>query len=212
MRQFQRQVFRDLTIPAVALLEGATFERCTFHGGQIGYGSTRATLRHARLTDCRLKHKRVSCVCFDEVIVRNLKSGGMVHVINCLFRHVSFQGQFDKLFIEPSDYPRDPTPASYYASVDWALDISQAEFVELDLRGIPSPLVRRDPAHQVVVTRERALGRDGWKQITHYRGRIERMLRSTDRDEVFIVAGKRGKNAGIELEGIARLLELGVAC
>jgi hypothetical protein len=46
----------------------------------------------------------------------------------------------------------------YYATVDWALDIREAEFKDFDCRGVPSRLVRRDPETQIMVTRERVLG------------------------------------------------------
>ena len=58
----------------------------------------------------------------------------------------------------------DESNAEYYRNVEWALDISQAEFEELCLRGFPVHLIRRDPETQIVMTREKAL-KGGWKHL-----------------------------------------------
>ena len=47
--------------------------------------------------------------------------------------------------------------AEYYSTVDWALDIKEAEFDDFDCRGVPSRLVRRNPETQMMLTRERVL-------------------------------------------------------
>ena len=46
---------------------------------------------------------------------------------------------------------------AFYEQVDWALDISQGQFKDIDIRGVPGRLVRRDPETQVLITREAAL-------------------------------------------------------
>ena len=41
---------------------------------------------------------------------------------------------------------------AFYQKIDWALDISRGEFRDLELKGIPARLVRRDPETQLIVT------------------------------------------------------------
>ena len=64
--------------------------------------------------------------------------------------------EFQKAFDEAND--------QYYRGVEWALDVSKASFAELDIRGLPARLIRRDPETQVVVTREKALAGE-WRDL-----------------------------------------------
>jgi hypothetical protein len=103
--------------------------------------------------------------------------------------------------------------AAYYRTVDWALDISEAEFIGADLDGVPARLIRRDPASQVVITREKTLeGR--WRQLdlsaTHWATRIACFLRAGHPDLV-LVAPKRSRSYRRLLEGLQRLRDAGVA-
>jgi hypothetical protein len=50
---------------------------------------------------------------------------------------------------------------TFYRSIDWALDISEARFKGFDVTGIPARLFRRDQESQAVVTRERVIAEDG---------------------------------------------------
>ncbi len=67
----------------------------------------------------------------------------------------------------------------YYATVDWALDISEGEFEECELQRIAAHLIRRDPQTQVVVRREKAM-QGKWRDLdlskTHWKTSIEFML------------------------------------
>ena len=50
----------------------------------------------------------------------------------------------------------DSARAAFYESVDWALDLSAADFGgETSIDGIPLRLVRRDPETQVIVAADR---------------------------------------------------------
>jgi len=103
----------------------------------------------------------------------------------------------------------------FYAGIDWALDISEGEFQELALHGIPAALVRRDPASQVVVERAtveakrhiwRALPLDDtpWKHV------LTNFLRLPFAEEV-LVAPKRSRDFQRCNEGLTMLCDAGVA-
>jgi hypothetical protein len=107
----------------------------------------------------------------------------------------------------------DTANAAYYAQVDWALDITEAEFEEGEIQGVPAALVRRDPATQVVVKRSRAL-QGGWRQLdlerTHWATAIEFLLERGDQD-VVLVAPKRHHNFPALRDGLQALRDRGVA-
>jgi hypothetical protein len=107
----------------------------------------------------------------------------------------------------------DAANAAYYAKVDWALDISEAEFEEGEIQGVPAGLVRRDPATQVVVRRSKAL-EGQWRQVdlgrTHWATAIEFLLERGDED-VVLVAPKRHRNFHALREGLMALRDSGVA-
>src|SRR5262249_45750793 len=74
----------------------------------------------------------------------------------------------------------DAANAAYDDAVDWALDITEAQFADFEIRGISSRLIRRDPATQVVVTRDKALA-DAWRTLdlseTHWPTAIDSLIR-----------------------------------
>lgn len=116
---------------------------------------------------------------------------------------------------EPAaDDPTVKANARYYAEVDWALDISEAEFtgVEMYRSGIPATLVRRDPETQVVVTRDSVTNGD-WRAACDGSSvwvAIERFLSSGFQDAV-LIAEKRAKHLAEDLAAFRRLRDIGVA-
>lgn len=146
------------------------------------------------------------------------KIGGSV------FKHVTVRGRIAgsiRVLPYPSVWPEDPavrdrfiaSNAAYYEGVDWALDISQAEFTsfENERADIPARLYRRDPETQVVVSRESCHGRD-WRAASgdsFLWVHIERFLETGFADTV-IVAPKRSKHFDAVIAAIGRLREIGV--
>jgi len=79
--------------------------------------------------------------------------------------------------------------------VDWALDISEAAFLECDLRGIPANLIRRDPETQMIVRRSDF--EDGrWKRdipaSSSWVVSIETMLEFKYADRMLVAAKRSG--------------------
>jgi hypothetical protein len=98
-------------------------------------------------------------------------------------------------------------------SVDWALDITEAEFEEGELQRVPAELVRRDAETQVVVTRASAM-RGEWRRLdlsrTHWATSLEFFLERGDPD-VVLVAPKRSRQFRQLLDGLKMLRDAGVA-
>lgn len=98
----------------------------------------------------------------------------------------------------------------YYARVDWALDVSQGEFEELELTGIPADLIRRDPGTQAVVRHATVVStQETWEKLnlegTPWLLALRDLLRWNLRDEV-LVAPKRSKHFQRWLTGLERLI------
>ena len=102
---------------------------------------------------------------------------------------------------------------TFYASVDWGLDLREADFDEVDLSGVPGRVVLRDPRDQALVTREAAL-RGEWRQLdlsgTWWNIVLEDLVRSSF-DSTALVAPRRHKKYKRLVEGIQQLRDAGIA-
>jgi hypothetical protein len=162
----------------------------------------------------------------EDCLVENLRIEGLLQTWGAVFKRVVLRGKIDRLMIS-TDVPvgmsrtesqvaaLSEANTAYYATVDWALDISQAEFKECSLRGVPARLVRRDPETQVVVTREKALSGEHRKiqfpeDAAGLLMGIHLLLNRGDPD-VVLVAAKRGRKFKAQLEGIELLRRAGIA-
>jgi hypothetical protein len=135
------------------------------------------------ISNCEVRKFPIGPALFRDITIENLKSDVII-VYSALFDHVTFKGPCGNWMIHGSFLPSPPyrLPPAYrdlwkqfYAHVDWAIDIHQAEFDDFDFRtgAVPARLVRRDPETQVVVTRERVmqgtwqkLDLDGYTKVT----------------------------------------------
>ena len=148
------------------------FERCEFQGCSLKLSEydlvKRPRVVNAELRGCAVAACSVTATVFEDVLVDGLKTAGLFQAWAAAYKHVTLRGRIDRLMLSPFFHPGYPQSqfqravaranADFYAGVDWALDIRDAEFKDFDCRGVPSRLVRRDPETQVVVTRERVLG------------------------------------------------------
>ena len=204
-----------------AILEGFEAVRCEFDN--VSIGSTKDGEEPVYVRDCALTRCRASVAFFGLVVVEDSVidglSGSFWPTPTILCRHVVLRGSIDAIDLRSPRQLDAPGHGSmravhdaFYRSVDWALDIRDARFRRCDISGIPGHLVRRDPATQVLVTRERAMA-GPWREVTgdHFWWvGIERLIETGDRSHVF-VACRRGKDFDKEIELIRRLREAGIA-
>jgi len=140
--------------------------------------SQRTIVRRVHATNCTFSGGPIGPVFFEDVHISG-RRGSTVWAYGALFKHVTLSGKVGSFVLEASRWgPATMTDelraseasftvatAAFYASIDWALDISRAEFNLLDWRlEMPSRLVRRDPETQFVARRERVLDRR-WQQM-----------------------------------------------
>ena len=158
----------------------------------------------------------------EDSVIDGLKVSNHIQTIGTAFKHVVVRGVIDKFMLTPhvdtfGEQPLlqrafDDANRDYYKNVDWALDISEAEFKECDIRAIPSSLIKRDAETQVVLTREKAM-EGGWREVdlsgTYWAGAIKLFLEDGYQDRL-LVAPKKGRNFKKLLEGINRLRNAGI--
>ena len=204
------------------------FRRCSFQGSSISVTrdpQKRSTFRNIRLIDCDVRGCSIDTAVLEDIYVERLKTHNMLCCWGAAFKHVKLKGPVGKIMFNCAVSTGMATPdeqrafdeanAAYYASVDWALDISEAEFEEGDIRGIPSRLIRRDSESQAVVTREKAL-KGQWQTLdlskTWYAHSMNLLLTNlSNHPDIVLVAPKRHRKYRDLLEGIRLLREAGVA-
>lgn len=175
-------------------------------------------LRNVRVHDCTANVLDLDGVIFEDVIASGLRWPDVGFIRAPRLRHVRLEGRFGSLsihrdLISPEDRQTwSDALDEYYTDVDWALDIRDCAFDELDIRpgAIPSHLVLRDRPRSAVITRERALASDLDAvdfEDTGYRTAIEWLLESGHQD-VLLVAGTFSPT---DLTVIERLKALGIA-
>lgn len=135
----------------------------------------------------------------------------------CALRHVTIRGPVTGSLLVTYARRLGPIGAAasdpfveanraFYQDVDWALDISEAAFTNVDMwrSDIPSDLVRRDPETQAIMRRKDLLDAR-WRTLNlpdpSAALGIERFLDSELPDTI-IVASKRGKYFARERETI----------
>jgi hypothetical protein len=166
MKTYVKQTFKDLRLPHGGVLDGATFDQCVFDTSTpTGGVGLYAVVRNVVARNCEYKGSPPFNTILEDVTIDGLDSGAALLVISdCLFKHVVVKGKLGKWRMHHGS-PAQMDPKKFYRSVDWALDLRDAEFAEVELRGIPSELLRRDPATQVAVRQADARKIAGWEDL-----------------------------------------------
>lgn len=225
--------FVGLSLPGDgSTLSGLSIQGCTFDGCGLSATrevSNRLTVKEVLVADCRTNHVRIGPALIDTVTVSNLVTKDPLFVWGACLRHVVLRGRVGRIVFRNQVSPATATDAEeaafqranqhFYESVDWALDVSQAEFVEADLEGLPARLVRRDSQTQVVVSRAKALEgrwrsldlRETWWDVLLHRYANAQGIGTRADDGLVLVAPKRHRRYQALLEGLYRLRDAGVA-
>jgi hypothetical protein len=208
-------------------LRHCCFESCAL--SMTSVPSRRSTVRNVRLFDCAERGCRLDAAVLEDVLVSGLKTHGqLLQTFGAVFNKVSLRGKIDRLMISNDVLPSilmDETDrqsiiakfrranAEYYQNIEWAVDISGGQFKELDIRGIPAALIRRDPETQIVITRQIA-EQGAWRELafkeTLWRTWIEHFLH-TDESDTVLVAPKLHPKFRNYLDDIRLLREAGIA-
>lgn len=207
-------------IKNVATISNLSFEQCTFEGGAIvqeeADASYQLVIEHVSLKRCKTGSTQIHGVRFKNVTVDTLRHPAIVF-IGCVCERVVLRGNFgDIRFRQPDDEEEKrvlaPAAAAIYETVDWALDISEAKFTNLEILDIPGYLVVRDPETQFLIRRDAAAALtpdqianlSTWAQIY-----VERAV-DVPYETVVAAAPVRSKSFDVAMQALESLRELGI--
>lgn len=192
---------------------GCSFDHCRVMPLDV---NGRPSFERILVQDCNVSRAMYSSchrAIFRDIHVVNLSSRGETSFENSVFERVVLSGKFDNIVIQlcrldAQDVAFADVAQKEQIAVDWALDISQAEFREIQIAGIPARLVRRDPETQAVLRRARLL-ESGWDS-----GQARSLLTSIvlndllegDAEDALLIAPKRDKKMFPQIIEIIRQL------
>ncbi|MFO0835648.1 MAG: hypothetical protein U0638_11805 [Phycisphaerales bacterium] len=207
------------------LVEGAGFEECEFEGCVLSiteHPELRTVVRNVVLRDCSVRGCSVYAAILDNVVVENLKCYNLLMCCGAAVRHVTLRGIIGQVMFSPLHFPsrfRCPiVPALlehnrlFYRSVDWAIDVREAQVRDLGLAGIPGRLIRRDPANSIHLS-VKSVANGDWRAITAATPcgvAIERMF-DYSLDDIVVLAPCKGRYRQSELDAYAKLRDAGMA-
>jgi len=140
------------------------FDRCLFDNCAFSICETpsaRSIARNVQFINCKQKSCTLRSGILENVYIKNLHTNGLLQFFGTALQHVVLEGEIGTLMFSsdvdllgenPSKQQAfDQANELYYSRVDWALDISNAHFHSITLRGIPGELVIRDEESQGLV-------------------------------------------------------------
>lgn len=202
------------------------FRRCSFQNclASTDEIKQRPRLKRLLLVDCEESNSSLAEAIVEDVTVDGLRVRDLFIASDCAFKHVTFKGRigsvkltygFAGLVKKQRNLQADLNEANsrFFSEVDWALDISQGEFEDLDISGIPLHLVRRDPETQVVLPGTVALS-GAWREVPDFvrvwGGRIDALLKIGEGPELLLVAPKLHRDFKVELTALTSLRRAGL--
>ncbi|RJQ82057.1 hypothetical protein D5S17_03815 [Pseudonocardiaceae bacterium YIM PH 21723] len=195
------------------------FDRCTFEGGVImqaepspDYG---VVVRNVSLTKCKGNSIQLFGVRFEDVTVDTFRHPRMIDLQSCVLKHVVLRGNVGSVRIsqmsdEDARAVLAPAAAKLYEDVDWALDITEAEFSDAEFWDLPGHLVKRNPETQFLLSRAAAASADTGDLSSYGQIVVERAADSVYETSV-AAAPVRSKYFEDYLGDLRKLRELGIA-
>jgi hypothetical protein len=216
------------------VFENMEFDRCTFDNASVRNVTdpvNMPVLRNIVVKDAAHAACTLFGVIVENVVVNNLKTmtGMPLFCWACLFQHVELVGKITTIKINRCQFTTDVDPRrrkkaqapwdavtkKYYKSVDWALDLRQAQFTgDISLEAIPGSLIRRDEETQVLVTRQQ-LRDSNWRELDFGETALDIALEwfwdESLFDDVVLVAEKKRRDFKEKLKVLRRLRKEGIA-
>jgi hypothetical protein len=214
--------------PSQLLVKDLRFTKCFFDNCSLGktdHPSRRLIIRNVEIRNCKQRASDINNAAIEDAIIDGIGKEGRLPLFSwaAVFRHVTLKGKLSAIklnqFTQPVPIPSlqqlwDDANRLYYQSVDWALDIRQAEFQGgIDLHCVPGSLVRRDPETQVLAKRA-VLNSVDWRNLPWDKSSlwvaIDWFLKDGLYDDVVLIASKRSAGFKDDMRSIAMLRERGI--
>jgi hypothetical protein len=179
---------------------------------EFGFVVRDVTATRCRTDNCRVQGVRFEDVTVDGLATKHQDLGG------CLFKHVTLKGRIGPIMTTPVNraLPVETREAmnaamvAYYKDVDWALDISAAEFSDADFYMVPGDLVRRDPETQFLLRRD-VVAQAGEESLPIGPRIAASRFESTPFDSIVAVVSRRSKNFTRDLDEFEQVRKAGLA-
>jgi hypothetical protein len=231
MRLYENETFHGLTprwLFSPRTIGDFEFRRCFFdncNNFPASKPSRRQAYRNIVLTNCTNGACSLSTAIVENVTVNGLRTRHrrVFFTWATVFKHVVLKGKLNSMILNQVLRPGrdkkqklwDEANREFYATVDWALDISEAEFTfGISLHAVPGSLIRRDPETQVLVSKKTAL-QSSWQDLpwgkSALRLALQWFLEDSLYEDVVLVASKRGVGYRDDLEAVRMLRREGVA-
>jgi hypothetical protein len=206
-------------IESSATIADLAFEQCRFAGGGImqagedpAYG---LVVSNVSLRKCKAGNVLLYGIRFDDVTVDTLSHSKPIELEACVCKHVVLRGnlgavRFSPAIDEDSQKVLAPAAAKLYEDIDWALDITEARFSDIEIWDVPGHLVKRDPETQFLIRRDVAAAANidalpGYAQVL-----VERAAEAPYETSV-LAAPIRSKSYEEALRALHELRDLGIA-
>ncbi|MFD5425604.1 hypothetical protein [Streptomyces sp. NPDC127084] len=177
-------------------LVDSTLTACVL--AQFDDSSFSLVVRNTRVQGCTVDRCQVQGVYFQNVTVDGLNTKQLHRVYGCVLDRVTLRGRIGPVMVMPPHSAladRDRHIAGMvekYQEVPWALDISEASFVDADFYGVPGDLVKYDPETQVLLRREK-FEEISIEDLPTYAGIWVSRFSETPFESLVAVAPKRSK-------------------
>ncbi len=155
---FDKKFFGSKVVYSGADFYGSTFTRCDV--GQFEDPEYSLVVRDFKISRCKIVDCSLQGVYFDKGVVEDVSISRGEVIYGCVFDQVKLKGRVGALLVTVPHFSQKNRDSmidgiiSRYESIEWALDISEAQFVDVDLFGIPGDLIRHDGNTQVLIKRD----------------------------------------------------------
>jgi hypothetical protein len=242
MKEYKQQVFDELRFNSDDVVQDLYFEKCDFFITVLSSGKNlipedRTLVKNVIFKNCAFNGRgsSQSKAYFKDVLFENAKiTADLLRVSGTIFNKVTLKGKFDRLvlssshngmlYLDENNEVVDITEAQArvlddyakqeYNNIEWALDISAAEFKECDIReSIPAHLIKRNHETQMLLKYDKVLNSD-WENNDHVQKSYahyfcKRVIKA--KNDLVIVAPVRNKEEFvIEMEAIKILRGEGI--
>lgn len=228
MKEFVNREFFSAIDRGGLKIGGFSFDNCQFV--DCGFSLTDDISRRSYANDVTIINSHICDSHFgpgilEEVVVDGLTTDDTTTCWGTLFRHVRFRGSIGKFSLcsEATSWSLpvgvqqqfDRVRLAFYADTDWALDITEAHFDELDIVGIPARAIRHDPARHFILDRKNALREDWRSRVSsnceYWIYVIDQFLNDNEESTVLVApkTGSKSKQRKMD-DGLLELRDLGV--
>lgn len=243
MKEFKNQAFEELRFSDAEVIDTMRFDKCSFIITVLSKDNnlvpeSRTRLNNLYFKNCTINGRGSSQqkAYLEDVTFENMKvTADVLRLSGTIFNRVIFKGNFDRIVLSSSHngifyldencelinadeekaIPLNQYAENEYKAIEWALDISQAEFSLCEIReSIPAHLIKRNPETQMLLKYDKVAA-SNWENNEAIQGSYahyfcRRVLKS-GKDRVIVAPIRNKKDFAIEMEAIKILKEEGIA-